>query len=191
MTGLDNNERTWILEQKKGAYRIQVDGQRAAKVIMKQPEKIALIPRTYKPSNETRISGGLLTRQISIYAPPQFLICSPSRDMPLSPISLPSPMLSYSNLLTDAAVSDKANSTPYYTFERNSSEHRVIGKDAANGKQQLTGDFKIIREERGHWGKRKLWVDGRIFNSKGNEPLIMLTMALQVLEEATPLKLEV
>ena len=175
---------TWILEQKNGAYRIQADGSRAAKVVMKK-DKTVIIPHTCKPIRE-RVQGGLLTRQISIYAPPQFLVCSPSRDMPLSPVSLPSPTLSYSNLLS----AGKEPSTPYYTMSKSNvatvMEYKVVSKEPNNGKQQEVADFKVLREEKGNWGKRKLWVDGRILNSKGNEPLVMLSMALQVLEEAQP-----
>ena len=176
MTRLDSDDRTWILEQKKGAYRIQVDGQRAGKVVIQSPERTLLIPRSAdEVGKEKKLNSGLLTRQISIYAPSQYLLCSPSRDLPLSPISLPSPTLSYSNLLEQPS-----QSTSYYTLESNSnkSEYRIMGKE-----KKMIGDFKISTQERGHWGKQKVWVDGRLLNSKGNEPLLILSVALKVLEQ--------
>ena len=171
---------TFLLEQKKGSYRISADGDRIGKIIFtKGNNRLIMLPNNY--SGKVGSAMGTLERSLFIYAPPQFLVCSPSRDMPPSPTSLPSPVLSFSNE-PQQTTNEQETGSFYCLNEEDNGKIQILSKDNSRRRTALIGESIFTKEEKAGWGgKQRIWIDGRLSNVKGNEPLIIMSLALRVL----------
>jgi hypothetical protein len=184
MTNVEGETRTtFLLEQKKGNYRISADGDRIGKIIFtKGNNRLILLPKNF--SGKTGAAIGTLERSLFIYAPPQFLVCSPSRDIPPSPTSLPSPVLSLSSE-PPQTIDNQETGSFYCLSEEDNGKIQILSKDNSRRRTALIGESIIVKEEKAGWaGKQRIWIDGRLSNVKGNEPLIILSLALRVLDKA-------
>ena len=175
---------TFLLEQKKGNYRISADGERIGKIIFtKGNNRLILLPKNY--SGKAGAAIGTLERSLFIYAPPQFLVCSPSRDMPPSPTSLPSPVLSF-NSEPQQTIDNQETGSFYCLSEEEKGKIQILSKDNSRRRTALIGESIIVKDVKAGWGgKQRIWIDGRLSNVKGNEPLIIMSLALRVLDKTT------
>jgi hypothetical protein len=184
MTNVDGETgTTFLLEQKKGNYRISADGDRIGKIIFtKGTNRLILLPKNY--SGKVEAALGTLERSLFIYAPPQFLVCSPSRDMPPSPTSLPSPVLSFSSGPQPSLSNQQEGSGSFYCFCEEESKVQIFSKDNTRKQTALIGECTVAKEEKAGWGgKQRIWLDGRLSNARGNEPLVIMSLALRILEK--------